>query len=34
VNKKWYTSKTLWVNIIADGAISAQAIMEKDINLI
>lgn len=29
--KKWYTSKTLWVNVIATGAIIAQAVTGKEV---
>lgn len=30
-NKKWYTSKTMWVNLIATGAIVAQSITGKEV---
>lgn len=30
-NKKWYTSKTLWVNAIAIAAIIAQGVSGKEV---
>jgi hypothetical protein len=29
--KKWYTSKTLWVNVIAVAAIVAQGVTGKEV---
>lgn len=31
INKKWYLSKTVWVNIIATVGIIAQAVTGKEI---
>ena len=30
-NKKWYLSKTVWINVIATAGITAQAITNKEI---